>query len=72
MDVDYHELPLTQDQIVFVDTKEMVNPTLRFLIVKYYLPRLSQTFEFVIGSNSSKEHGFFSSNVCMKRPVHPN
>ncbi len=37
MDVDYHELPLTQDQIVFVDTKEMVNLTLRFPITKYYL-----------------------------------
>jgi hypothetical protein len=35
MDVDYHELPLRQDQIVFVDTKEMVNLTFRFLFVKY-------------------------------------
>jgi hypothetical protein len=59
MDVDYHELPLRQDQIVFVDTKEMVNLTLRFLIVKYYLPRLTQTFEFVNGSDSAKEHGIF-------------
>ena len=58
MDVDYHELPLRQDQIVFVDTKEMVNLTLRFLIVKDYFPRLTQTFEFVISSNSAKEHEF--------------